>query len=100
MAGDVLHLNVFQMVPDAFVGIQVWGIARQLLQAQLITYFRYERVNGPVMMNRRSIPNDRQSAAQLAHQVPEEAHDISAFERAGLYRHQQLAWRSYRADDR
>lgn len=64
---EVAQFDVLEIVPDALVGIQVRGVARQLLQLEPRRRpLRQEVLNGLGAMDRRPIPDHEQLARNLA----------------------------------
>ncbi len=82
-AAQVTQLDMLQIVPDAFVGIEFRGVAWELLQLQSgggplrqEVFDRLRAVNG------RPVPDDEQRARNLAQQMAQELHDCRAAEGA------------------
>ena len=100
MANHISQFDMLQLLPDAFVWVKIRRVARQPFQVDRSGGLGQQRFDRFVMMDRCAIPNDQQSAAQLALQVLQEAHRIPAFECSRLHRHQQLACAGYPADHR
>src|SRR5262249_32744068 len=91
----------FEIGPDAFIGIQVGGIAWQLLQTQpLGTAPREKLLDGPTAMNRRAVPDHRQLARHLPQQLAETLHDIGTAVGVVLDVQQEAAVRGDATDHR
>jgi len=66
-AAEVAQFDVLEIVPNALVGIQVRGVARQLLQLEpRRTALRQEVLDGLSAVDRRPIPDHEQPARKLA----------------------------------
>ena len=82
-AAEVAQFDVLEIVPDALVGIQVRGVARQLLQLEPRRGpLRQEVLDGLGAMDRRPIPDHEQLARNLAQQMLEKLDDLGAPKRA------------------
>ena len=69
----VLELDPLELVPDAFGRVQVWCIAGQALQTEpLRCLSRQEVFDRLPLMDRRSIPDDEHTTADLAQQLSQE----------------------------
>src|SRR2546427_3613086 len=91
MTGDVFQLDILQVVPDPFSRVQVWGIARQLLQIQpSSSALCQESLDCLVSMDRCPIPDHQHLAVDVPEQVSEETHHIYSLERSLLHTDQQL----------
>ena len=101
MATDVSQLDMLEVVPDPFVRVQVWRLPRQLLQPELATRsLSQERLDGLITVDRGTIPDDQQLAADVGHQMGQEARHICAIERSCLHLHQQPPLRGDATDHR
>src|SRR5438132_7703615 len=101
MATDISQLDMFQVVPDPFIGIQVRGITRQLLHLQpSSSAMCQESLDCLVPMDRCSIPDHQHLAIDVPQQVSKEAYHIYSLESPLLHRHQQVARLGYPADCR
>lgn len=81
-AAEVAEFDVLEIVPDPLVGIEVRGVAGQLLQLEP----RRRSLGKEVLdrlsaMNRRPIPNHQQLARNLAQQMLQKADDLRAAKR-------------------
>ena len=82
-AAEVAEFDVLEIVPDALVGIQVRGVARQLLQLEARRGpLRQEVFDGPGAMDRRPIPDHEQFARNLAQEMLQKLDDLGAPKRA------------------
>src|SRR5437016_10307148 len=101
MTGDVFQLDILQVVPDPFSRVQVWGIARQLLQIQpSSSTLCQESLDRLISMDRCPIPDHQHLAVDVPQQVFEETYHIYSLERSLLHRHQQLSLLGYSTDYR
>src|SRR5689334_19431171 len=101
MAGDVAQLHMLEVVPDPLVRIEVWGIPRQLLQAEVFGCWpRQERLDFLVAVYWYPIPDHQQTTVKPAPQMSEEAHYIWSLKRVLLHLCQQLPLHGYPADHR
>ena len=90
VAADVPQLDVLEIVPDAFIGIEFRGVAGELLQLQPSRGAPSQEVFDDLRpMDRRAIPDDKQRAREVAEQVLEKADHIRAAKWALLDREQQ-----------
>jgi hypothetical protein len=70
-------LDPFQLLPEAFVRIQLWGIRRQALQMQpLGRSIRQELLDTVAAMNRGPAPDHHHAARHFAQQMFQEGHHI------------------------
>jgi hypothetical protein len=66
-AAEMSQCDAFEIVPDAFVGVEVWGLARQLLEVQPLGSPRPQEVlDRLAALDRRAIPDDQELATNLA----------------------------------
>lgn len=73
VAADVRQLDAFQIVPHAFSGIEIWRIARQLLDVEAFGGSAPEEVlDGLSAMDRRAIPDKEDLATEFAQEDAEE----------------------------
>jgi hypothetical protein len=99
-AAEVAQFNVLEIVPDALVGIQVRGVARQLLQLEARRGpLRQEVLDGSGAMDRRPIPDHEQLARNLAQQVPQELDDLGPPKRPLADLEEESALMSQAADN-
>ena len=85
-AADVAQLHTFEIGPDALIGVEVWRIARQLLQSPPLGAAVCQKVfDRPTAMNRRSVPNHQDLARQMTKQVAEELHHVWTAESVVLH---------------
>ena len=76
-AAQISHFDGFKQIPDAFIGIEVWRIGRQLFQMNgWRTAFRQEGLDLITAMNRRPIPDRQQSRAPVALHLFEKLHTL------------------------
>jgi len=100
-AADVAQLDVLEVAPEAFVRVQIGGVAGELLQADAPgAALGQEVLDRLAAMDRRAVPEHQEFAGDVAEQVLEEAHDVRALIRPLLHEHQQPAIRGDAADDR
>ena len=82
-AAEVAQLDVLEIVPDALVGIQVRGVARQLRQLEARRRaLRQEVLDGLSAMDRRPIPDHEHLARNLAQQMAQKLDDLGTPKRA------------------
>jgi len=78
---EIAELNVFEVVPDALVSVQIWRIPGELLQMQaLSSAISQELFDGLIAMDGRAVPDHEELAGEMAQQMTEEAHHILAME--------------------
>src|SRR5258708_31249657 len=81
-AGQVAHLDMLEVLPGAFDGIQVRGIRRQPLDAKATS-----RVAGEELLDRgaamdgRPVPDHQETRSDMADQVLEELDGVQPVER-------------------
>jgi hypothetical protein len=76
MTTQVAKLHRLQVVPDAFVRVQLRRITGQTFQVKAVgSALSKEVLNRLSMMGGQSIPNEQQLARNLAQQVTQKAHD-------------------------
>src|SRR3989304_3802352 len=76
---DIGQLNMFQMVPDTIVGIQLRRVTRQTFKSDAChTTVCQEVLHRLAPMDRRSIPDHQELAWDVPKQVLEEAHHVFA----------------------
>jgi hypothetical protein len=69
MAAQVLHLNVFQIMPNAFIRVQIRRIARQALQMDGLGRALTQKIlNRLTVMGWQTIPEDEQFAVNKPQQ--------------------------------
>ena len=100
-AAQVFHFDIFQVVPDTFVGIQVRGIAGQAFQMDAPGGTLFQKVlDGLTVMGGQTIPDDEQRTRNAAQQVPQKAHNGGSLEGAVLDHQIQFPIGRDRADGR
>jgi hypothetical protein len=100
LTADVAQLHVLEIVPDALVWIEVWSVARKLLQADALgAAVCQEVLDRLATVDRRAVPDDQELAGDVAQQMLEEADDVRALVGVLLHVHQQPAVRGDAADD-
>ena len=101
MTAQVLHLNVLEIVPYPFIGVEFRGITRQLRQIQLFRATLAQKVlDRAAAVSGQAIPDDQQLATDVTREVLQKLHDGLAIKRL-LPRHGvQFAFRRNRADHR
>jgi len=101
MTRDVPQLDILQLIPDCFVGVQVWRLARHLFHPDLPVCCAFqEPLDCQFAVGRQAIPDDQQLTSKLRQQVFQETHYIRPLERSLLYAYQQAPLRGYAADHR
>jgi len=76
MTAQVLHLNVLEIVPYPFIGVEFRGITRQLRQIQLFRATLAQKVlDLPASVSRQAIPDDQQLATEVTQQMLQKVHD-------------------------
>ena len=66
-AADVAQLDTLEIIPDALIRIEIWGIARQLLQMQAFGGPSLEKVFERVRpVDGRAVPDEDDLARNLA----------------------------------
>lgn len=79
---EVAQFDVLEVVPDALVRVEIRGVARQLLQLEARRRaLRQEVLDGLRAMDRRSIPDHKQLARNLAQEMLQELDDRGSPER-------------------
>ena len=77
-ATQVAQLDAFELLPEAFGGIQLRGIGRQTLQVEALRCpLREECSDGMAAVDGRTVPDDDHTARDLPQQVLQKGHDIS-----------------------
>ena len=101
LAADVAQLDALEVVPDALVRIQFWGVAGEPLQADALgSTLGQEVLDRLAAMDRSAVPDDQELAGDVAQEVLEEAHDIRALVGVVLHQHEQAPLRRDAADGR
>src|SRR5712691_6678995 len=71
---DIAQLHPFEVIPDALIGVEIGGIARQLFQMQALGRPALEKVFDLVSaMNGRAVPDEQDRAPDLAQEHAQEA---------------------------
>ena len=100
-AAHISQLHSLQVVPDAFIRVQVWRIAGQSLQMDpFSTTIGQEVLDRLASVNGRAIPDHQQLAGDVTQQVLQKANHIRATESPLLYHQQQGAVHGDIADGR
>jgi len=106
---DMLHLKTTNMlefdpleqIPDPFLGIQFWSIARQAFEMNTFgSSFCQKVFDDLTAMNRGTVPNDQQFAGNLSQEQLQKANYIWAFVGMVLGLHVYLAFRGDGANGR
>src|SRR3990172_210948 len=101
MTTQVLHLNLFQIAPDAFIGVQVRGVGGQLFQMKTLSgALPQEIFDRLTAMSRQSIPDKEQFAAHMMQQMFQKTDNRRPGESHLLDHHEQAAIGGDGADDR
>lgn len=100
-AADITQLHVFEVRPDAFVRVEIRGVARQLLESQAPGCALGQEVfDGLTAMNRCPVPDHQQLSRNMSQQMLEKADDVGAGKRVILHTEQQSSARGDATDDR
>jgi len=60
---DIAQFDALEVIPNALIRVQVWGIARQVFQMQALSGSSLEKVLDCLSsMNRRTIPDEQELA--------------------------------------
>ena len=101
MTTHVAQLHLLEIVPNALVGIELGGVARQPLQVEARRASLSEEILDRLApVDRSAVPEDGQLAWDMAEQMAQEAHDIGTAEGARLDLQEQPPVRRDAADDR
>src|SRR5918911_305998 len=73
---DVSQLNVLEVLPNPFIGVQIRGIAWQLLQAYVFRPLGRHKLRHLSAVNGRTVPDHQQSLFDLTPHMLEEPHTI------------------------
>lgn len=100
-ATDVSEFNMFEIVPDALIGVEVWSIAWQTFEPDsLASALGEEGLDGLAAMDGSAIPDDQQLARNLLEQLLQKGDDSGAIKGFGLHGQVELTGRGDGADDR
>ena len=101
MTTKIAQFDILQIVPDAFIGIQIRGIAGQTLQVNpsggSIAQEFFHHLS-PV--SRKPIPDDQELALNVPQQMLEKAHNMGPTKRLFLNARVQFPLWRHRADRR
>ena len=98
-AAQVAQLHPFELLPEALIGVQLWGIGRQALQMQsLRRAIGQECLDDLTAMDGGAIPQDDHTAWDLTQQMFQKGHDIGGIDRLILTVEVQLTFRRDGAD--
>jgi len=101
MTHHVLQFNPFEILPDAFVRIQLWRVAGQPLQIDTLCSTSCQKLlDRLTTMDRCSVPNDQQLAVDMMQHVSQKAHHLCRCVGVILHPHQQSSLGRDRADAR
>jgi hypothetical protein len=101
VAAAVAQLDVLELLPDAFLRIEVGRIARQAIQPQPRRGPRGQEIlDNLAAVNRRAVPDDQELARDLPQQVAQKADDAGTPEGDGLDHMEQPPFGSNATDDR
>ena len=101
MASKVSQFHIFEVVPNSFIRVQVWGVAWQLLHPH-----RLALISGQVCcyclvpVDGYAIPDNQQLALDMAVQMFQKTHNPHSLEGLLLHFHQQLSTFGYATDSR
>src|SRR5690348_2473404 len=74
MAAGIGEFHALEVVPDAFVRMQLRGVPRQLLQVQALgSALAQDVLDRLAALDRRAVPDDQELAADRAQQQAQEA---------------------------
>jgi len=92
---DVLELNPLEIIPDAFIRVQLRRIAGKSLKQDALCSTVCQKVFDPsAPMNGRTVPYDQYLPRDVTQQMLEKANHVWAFEGTCLHHRVQLAlWR-------
>lgn len=86
IAAEVTQLDVLEIAPDAFIGIEVGRVPGELREVQPSRGApRQEVFDDLRSVDGCPIPDDEQQTGHLAEQMLEKAHDVGAAERTLLH---------------
>src|SRR4051794_3466479 len=101
MTTDVFEFDMFQIVPDSFVGIQVWCVPWEALQPDAFGSTSGQKgLDGLAAMNRCAVPDDEQLARDHTQQLFQKGDDGGTIVCLRLHRQIEFACRSYGANHR
>lgn len=87
MATDIGEFDMFQIVPDTLIWIQVWSVSREALQPDAVGSTSGQKgLDGLTAMNGRAIPNDEQLAFDGAQQLLQKGDDRRTIVSCALHR--------------
>src|SRR2546422_3640376 len=103
MATDISQLDIFQIVPDPFIRVQVGSIRWQLFHFQpprttRCLHLRQEAFDCLVSMNRCSIPDDQHQTLDLQKHILQEAYHSHPLVSSLLHSQQQATLFGYPTD--
>lgn len=104
VVGPAVRESRFGEIPDAFVGVELGGVRRKVLEAET-WHLAAERADGITAVNLPIVPDDDHWSAQVAQQVSQEGTDLLMLDVLGMeapIEPQPLAPRAHRhaGDDR
>ena len=100
-ATHVAQLDPFELVPEAFVRVQLGGIGREAFQVHPSRgAIGQELLDDVTAVNGGAIPNDHHAAGHLAQQVFKKGHDVGRMEGTLLAVKIHLAFGGYGRDSR
>jgi len=74
---QVFEFNIFQIIPNTFIGVQVGSIARQLFQMKLFGRALAQKIfDRLAAMGRQTIPDEQQVTLKVTPQMLEKADNI------------------------
>lgn len=98
---DIAKFDVLQVVPDAFIGIQVRCIGRQPFQQDAMCgAFAQKGLDFVAAMNRRSIPDDQKLAGDGPQEFLQKPDYSTAIKGGRLHAQEEFAIRTDRTDHR
>ena len=80
--GQVAHFNVFEVLPESFVRIEIRGVGWQTFQKDFVRFVLGQELSYiGTAMDRRPIPDHQQPAGRRAQEVLQKANAIRAGQR-------------------
>lgn len=90
---NILELDAFEQIPDAFLRVEFWGVSRQLLQMNPCgSTFPEIIFDWLAAMNGGSVPDHEQLASNLTREQLQEANHIGTFVGVVLVLHDDLSF--------
>src|SRR5688572_20580155 len=81
MTAEITQVYIFQIMPDAFIRVQIRGVTGQALQVEpFFPPVAQKVLNGLSLMGRQTIPNDQQLTDDMSQQVLQKPDNLGAAE--------------------